>query len=73
MLLALDRSRELCVCDLAEITELSLPTTSHHLRKLREQGLVASRREGKLVFYRLADPVAKKLLGVVAEAGTPTL
>jgi ArsR family transcriptional regulator, lead/cadmium/zinc/bismuth-responsive transcriptional repressor len=73
MLLALGRGRELCVCDLAEITGLSLPTTSHHLRKLRERGLVASRREGKLVFYRLADPVAEKLLGVAVEAGTPVL
>lgn len=72
MLLALSRGQELCVCDLSKITGLSLPTTSHHLRKLREQGLVAPRREGKLVFYRLDNPVAKKLLGVALEAEAPT-
>lgn len=72
MLLALVRSQELCVCDLAEITGLSMPTTSHHLRKLREQGLVAPRREGKLVFYRLDAPFVSELLEIAdAKAVSP--
>ena len=50
MLLALSKSEELCVCDLSEITRLAMPTVSHHLRKLKEQGLVRARREGKLMF-----------------------
>lgn len=62
MVMALSKSRELCVCDLSEIVGLSLPTVSHHLRKLREQGLVSSRREGKLVFYRLDDEATRELL-----------
>ena len=73
MVLALSKSRELCVCDLSEIVGLSLPTVSHHLRKLREQGLVSSRREGKLVFYRLDDEATRTLLELAEarEAVTP--
>ena len=64
MLMALSKSSELCVCDLSEITGLSMPTVSHHLRKLREQSLVRARREGKLVFYRLVDEDTRLLLRV---------
>lgn len=69
MLMALGKSSELCVCDLSEITGLSMPTASHHLRKLREQGLVRARREGKLVFYRLVDDDTRLLLRVAATRG----
>ena len=69
MLMALGKSSELCVCDLSEITGLSMPTASHHLRKLREQGLVRARREGKLVFYRLIDEDTRLLLRVAATRG----
>ena len=64
ILLSLMSCTELCVCDLSQITELALPTVSHHLRKLREQDLVASRREGKLVFYRLVSDDVRLLLRV---------
>lgn len=64
MLAALSKSEELCVCDLSELTGLAMPTVSHHLRKLREQGLIRPRREGKLVFYRLADEDVRLLLRV---------
>ena len=69
MLMALGKSSELCVCDLSEITGLSMPTVSHHLRKLREQGLVRARREGKLMFYRLVDEDTRLLLRVAATRG----
>lgn len=62
MVVALSRVEELCVCDLSEITGLAMPTVSHHLRRLREQGLVRSRREGKLVFYRLVDGFTRVIL-----------
>jgi len=62
ILMSLTHAPELCVCDLSQITGLALPTVSHHLRKLREQGLVTSRREGKLIFYRLEGEDAKTLL-----------
>ena len=71
ILMSLMRGSELCVCDLSQITGLAMPTVSHHLRKLREQGLVASRREGKLVFYRLEGEDAKALLQVAAARAFP--
>jgi ArsR family transcriptional regulator len=45
--------RELCVCDLASILELTAPAVSHHLRLLRALRLVRPRREGKMVYYAL--------------------
>src|SRR6516165_9308893 len=51
---------EVCVCDLNAALELSQPTVSHHLRVLREAGLVESRRHGTWAFYRLVpDAVAQ--------------
>lgn len=47
--------RELCVCDLAAVLDMSLPAVSHHLRLLRALRLVRTRKEGKLVHYRLED------------------
>jgi ArsR family transcriptional regulator, arsenate/arsenite/antimonite-responsive transcriptional repressor len=46
-------SDELCVCDLTEAFELSQPTISHHLKILREAGLVESTRRGTWAYYRL--------------------
>ena len=48
-------AEELCVCDLAWIAELSQNLVSHHLKVLRFAGLVAPRREGKMVMYTLTD------------------
>lgn len=50
---ALREVDELCVCDLAWVMERSQNLVSHHVRALRAQGLVASRREGKMVMYWL--------------------
>jgi ArsR family transcriptional regulator len=47
--------KELCVCDLAGLLEMSLPAVSHHLRLLRALRLVKHRRKGKSVFYSLED------------------
>ena len=52
---ALQSGDELCVCDLAWVCGASQNLVSHHVRVLRSAGLSASRREGKLVMYRLTD------------------
>jgi DNA-binding transcriptional ArsR family regulator len=52
---ALRDGEELCVCDLAWIVERSQNLVSHHVRLLRGQALVRSRREGKMVMYALTD------------------
>lgn len=65
VLLALRSGGELCGCDLAWVLGRSQALVSHHLRTLREAGLVSSRREGRMVFYTLTTE-ATALLGVVA-------
>jgi ArsR family transcriptional regulator, arsenate/arsenite/antimonite-responsive transcriptional repressor len=44
---------EVCVCDLVDEFELSQPTISHHLRLLRQAGLVEAERRGTWAYYRL--------------------
>ncbi len=46
---------EVCVCDIAEALHMTQPAISHQLRILKQAKLVKSRREGKSVFYSLAD------------------
>jgi DNA-binding transcriptional ArsR family regulator len=52
---ALAQADRLCVCDIAQVIGLSLPAVSHHLRVLRELNIARATREGKMVFYSLAD------------------
>lgn len=53
---------ELCVCDLAEIMNMSQSATSHQLKVLRQAKLVKPRREGKTIFYSLDDEHIKDIL-----------
>lgn len=46
---------EMCVCDLAQILNMTQSAISHQLRVLKQMDLVKSRREGKTIFYSLAD------------------
>lgn len=62
---ALSLGGELCVCDLAWITELSQNLVSRHVRILRTADLATSRRNGKLVMYRLTE-TGQRLLAAVA-------
>ena len=64
---ALREGEELCVCDLAWISERSQGLVSHHLRVLRSYGLVRSRRDGKLVMYSLTSMGASLLCAVLGE------
>lgn len=52
---------ELCVCDLAWISARPQNLVSHHLRALKQEGLAASRRDGKIVFYSLTERGAELL------------
>lgn len=62
---------EATVGALAEMAGLSQPAISQHLAKLREDGLVATRKEAQAVFYRLADPKAARLLAVLRDLYCP--
>lgn len=46
---------ELCVCDIAQILNMNQPAISHQLRVLKQARLVKYRRDGKTVYYSLAD------------------
>jgi len=59
---------EVCVCDLTSAFELSQPTISHHLRLLRDAGLVEAERRGTWAYYRLV-PEAIAQLRAVFDAG----
>lgn len=63
---ALRAGEELCVCDLAWITERAENLVGHHLRVLRDAGLAASRRDGKIVFYSLTA-TGRRLLDTLLE------
>lgn len=52
---ALAATDELCVCDLAWIAGRAENLVSHHLRALRTEGIVSSRRDGKMVLYAVTD------------------
>ncbi len=54
ILWALDKS-ELCVCDIASLIGMTKSAVSHQLRVLKDNNLVKSRREGKVIYYSLAD------------------
>ncbi len=58
---------EECVVNLAALLGLSSPAVSHHLKILKESGLIISRREGKEVYYTAADTPRTKLLHGVIE------
>ncbi len=58
------RAYELCVCDICEVLGMTAPAVSHHLRRLRDLGLVRSRRAGKLVYYSLDDQHISELLDI---------
>lgn len=64
---ALREGEELCVCDLAWISERSQGLVSHHLRVLRAHDLVRSRRDGKLVMYSLTGEGDFMLSAVLGE------
>lgn len=53
---------EMCVCDLAEMLKMNQSAISHQLRTLKQMNLVRNRREGKTIFYSLADDHIKSIL-----------
>lgn len=60
---------EVCVCDLTPEFSLSGPTISHHLKVLREAGLVHGERRGTWIYYRV-EPTALLALGALLQAPT---
>ena len=53
---------EMCVCDIAQLLNMTVSAISHQLRILKQARLVKFRKEGKSVFYSLADDHIKKII-----------
>ncbi len=58
---------EECVVNISAMLEMSSPAVSHHLRPLRNSGLIVCRREGKEVYYRASDTPQSRLLHQMIE------
>lgn len=63
----LARHGQLCVCELQEALSLAQPTVSHHLKVLREAGLVEADRRGPWVYYRLHRDGLKRLVAELVD------
>jgi len=68
-------SDSICACDFTECCDVSQPTISHHLKVLRDAGIVTTRRQGTYIYYALAPDFARRwadlsasLAGLVAIA-----
>ena len=57
ILYLLHAHKEMCVCDLAEVLEMTDSAVSQHLRKLKDKNIVQPRRKGQTIFYSLQDNI----------------
>ena len=74
MLHALIRAGEMCVGDLAEAIEMRPQAVSNQLQRLVDRGVVASRRDGNFIRYRIDDPCVTQLLDLgLSLAETPAV
>ena len=69
LLYVLDQVGEVCVCDIAEILNVTQSAISQHLAKFKAYGLVTARRDAQTLFYRLSDKAEVKMLRKVALGG----
>ena len=58
---------EMSVTELGQHVNLTQSALSQHLAKLRADGLVSTRRDAQTIYYRLSDPIAARLIGVLCE------
>ena len=66
ILFALDQN-EMCVCDIANVLNMTKSSISHQLATLRKSGIVKCRREGKEVYYTLDDEHIKQIFEIAIE------
>ncbi|MDI9938853.1 metalloregulator ArsR/SmtB family transcription factor [Rhodococcus opacus] len=72
-LIASHAGGEACVCDISATIDLSQPTISHHLKVLRQAGLLDCERRGTWVYYWVIPSALQQLSAVLLVEGTPTL
>ena len=64
-LVASHEGGEACVCDISDTFDLSQPTISHHLKVLREAGLIEGERRGTWIYYRVRPQLLRQLSDVL--------
>ena len=57
ILYLLEEEGEMCPCDLADILKMSVPAISQHIRKIKDAGIITSRRDGQTLYYSLNSDV----------------
>ena len=70
-ILCLLQKEEMCVCNVWQYLGLSQNLTSHHLKTLKDFGLISSRKEGLKIFYKLNKKVVKKHLKILNQFLNP--
>src|ERR1700730_4619343 len=58
---------EVCACDFTSCCDVRQPTVSHHLRVLREAGVITSERRGTWIYYSLAPGAAERLAAIARD------
>jgi len=61
---------DVCACDFTECCTVSQPTISHHLKVLRQAGVVVSERQGTNIVYSLSPDFARRWAGIAASLST---
>jgi len=61
---------EVCVCELTDAFDLTQPTISHHLKVLREAGIITSERRGTWVYYRLVPAALERMASLLSVPGS---
>jgi ArsR family transcriptional regulator, arsenate/arsenite/antimonite-responsive transcriptional repressor len=70
-IIATHEAGEACVCDLTDAFQLAGPTISHHLKVLRQAGLIVGERRGTWVYYRMLPEAVRQLGLVLTPAAVP--
>jgi ArsR family transcriptional regulator, arsenate/arsenite/antimonite-responsive transcriptional repressor len=70
-LIASHAGGQACVCDLTDAFELTGPTISHHLKVLREAGVIDGQRRGTWIYYRVLPQTLQTLSAVLMAPGEP--
>jgi len=71
-LIACHDGGEACVCEVTGAFEVSPPTISHHLKVLREAGMITAERRGTWIYYRIEPAALANLAQVLGGAAVPT-
>jgi ArsR family transcriptional regulator, arsenate/arsenite/antimonite-responsive transcriptional repressor len=66
-LIACHDGGEACVCELTDAFDVSAPTISHHLKVLREAGLITSERRGTWIYYRISPEDIARVSAVLGD------